>query len=197
MPKIELTPKQKRIGLGLLALAAVIAGIVALANFVINSRALSKSILEPLSESMVEKQIKKDANFAQFYSEASAIREALKTPEDQEKYKDVTYKQLREFLTYYSDDMYCEKVEGEARKQHAVEVMSKVQPKIDEVKQKWEKFIEAHDVTQYLDIQIVEDGYSYSTMYWFGDESQHPGIPFRNIGAQRCSEQLQSNHREL
>ena len=180
LPEFKLTPKQKRIGMLLLASLAAIAGIAGLVNFITEYRLLNKSILEPLSESRIEQQTKKDADFAHFYAEASIIRDALKTTEDQEKYKDVTYKQLKEFLIYYGDKEYCDMVENEARKQHTAEIMSKVKPKIDDLKQKWETFIAEHNPAQYINIEVVEDGYGYSEMVFFGDYTKYPRFHFKS-----------------
>ena len=133
MPKFEITPKQKKIALALVLLAALVWGMVMLAQYITNSRALGKSIFEPLSESAIENQVQKDNNFSSFYSKVEAIRETIQNPEDQKKYAKVTYKQLKEFLTYYSDEFYCDKVEKNARARHGVEAIAPIQPQIDEL----------------------------------------------------------------
>jgi len=167
MPKMELTARQKKIGVGLLALAAVIFGIVSLTQYILDSRALNKSILEPLSESVLEKQAQKDEHFSSFYDQVSTIREALKTPEDQKKYESVTYKQLKEFLIYYSDNFYCEKVEKDARKQFDETVLAPLQPQINGLKEKWEKYIEDHDVSKFLTVEVIPSGFSDDWYYYY------------------------------
>ena len=65
----DLSPKTKRyIYIGLAALAAIIAACV-IWNYVAKTRALNKSIFEPLDESVVMSQAEKDMNFARFYQE--------------------------------------------------------------------------------------------------------------------------------
>ena len=169
MPTIQFTPKQKKMALLAVVLAALAFGIVALTQYILDSRALSKSIFDPLSEKVVAEQTKKDKNFADFYKSVEAIRETIKTPEDQQKYKDISYKQLQEFLTYYSDKFYCDKLEKDARQRHTVEKIAPIQPKIDEITTKWEKFIEEHDVYKYIDVKVVSDGYQTVEGYWYDE----------------------------
>ena len=100
------------------------------------------------------------------------LRESIKTPEDEQKYKDVTYKQLQDFLNYYSNEIYCNQIKEDATRLHEATVHEPIKAKVEEVKSKWEKFIEDHDVNRYLHIEVITGYYSD---YWYS----HPDWYFK------------------
>jgi hypothetical protein len=106
----SLSPKtKKQLLMGGAAIAVLVIGILTW-QYIANSMVLSKSILEPLDESAVISKQKDNPEFGRFYSEVSELREYIKSDEDKEKYKDISYEDFLSYYNSYSSSVYCDEI---------------------------------------------------------------------------------------
>ena len=158
---------KKRLFWGTVACAVLVIGILVWQT-IANSMVLKKSIFEPLDESAVASKTEDNPDFARFYSEVSELRDYIRSDEDIAKYKDITY---NDFLTYYnsySSVVYCDDIKQKAGKAYDKEMLAPMHTRVDSVKNYWAKYIDDHDVSKYIAIDIKKStGYmGYPTFYF-------------------------------
>ncbi len=153
----SLSAHQRKILYSCLAILAVIViGLIGY-NWYAKSTILNKSIFEPLSSGDIQSLNKKNADFAHFYQQAENIRNGLKTQEDKEKYGDISYAQLYEYLAYYGNEVYCNDIIDKANKEYEEKVHQPVLAKETELVNKWRTFLKDNNVNLYLKVDVVED----------------------------------------
>ena len=130
-------------------------------QFVANSMVLGKSILEPLDESTVISKTKDNPDFERFYNEVSELRNFIKSEEDKEKYKDVSYNDFLSYYNSYSSVVYCDEIKKNAAESYDKDLLAPMHSRIDSVKVSWTKFIEEHDVNNFINVDIKK-GVNYS-----------------------------------
>jgi len=149
-----LSPKaKKRILMGVAAIAVVVVGIL-IWQYIADSMVLCKSILEPLDESVVISKQKNNPDFGLFYSEVSVLREYIKSDEDKEKYKNISYEDFLSYYNSYSSPVYCDEIKQKAQETYEHDMLAPMNPRIDSVKTYWTQFIEEHDVNKYIKVDI-------------------------------------------
>lgn len=77
-------------------------------------QALETSILEPLSDTQISLVAHSDTSFSGFCKQVELIRKNLIAPEDQDRYAEINYGRLHDFLKHYSNKMYCDKIKDQA-----------------------------------------------------------------------------------
>ena len=158
---------KKRLLWGAVSCAVLVIGILVW-QAIANSMVLDKSILEPLDESTVASKIEENYDFAQFYSEVSELRDYITSDEDKELYKDITY---NDFLTYYnsySSALYCDEIKQKAMEAYDKDILDPIRSRVDSVKNYWTKYLDEHDVTKYITIEIKTStsNIGYPTFYF-------------------------------
>lgn len=149
-----LSPKtKKQLLMGGAAIAVLVIGILTW-QYIANSMVLSKSILEPLDESAVISKQKDNPEFGRFYSEVSELREYIKSDEDKEKYKDISYEDFLSYYNSYSSSVYCDEIRQKAQETYEHDMLTPMNSRIDSVKTFWTRFIEEHDVNKYIKVDI-------------------------------------------
>ena len=149
-----LSPKTKKLLLtGIVAIAVLVIGVLTW-QYIANSMVLSKSILEPLDESAVISKQKDNPEFGRFYSEVSTLRDYIKSDEDKEKYKDITYEEFLSYYNSYSSSVYCDDIKQKAQETYEHDMLAPMNPRIDSVKTYWAQFVEEHDINKYITVDI-------------------------------------------
>jgi len=170
-PKFEMKPlspeTKKRIFMGIAAVAVVVVCVI-IWQFVANSMVLSKSILEPLDESVVISQNEDNPEFSRFYNEVSELREQIKSDEDKEKYKDISYEDFLSYYNSYSSSVYCDEIKQKAQETYEQDKLFPMTSRIDSVKNYWTKFAEENDVNKYITVDIKKgiNGMDYPIFYF-------------------------------
>lgn len=163
-----LSPKtKKQLLMGIAAIAVlVICGLIW--QYIANSMMLSKSILEPLDESTVISKQKDNPEFGRFYSEVCELRDYIKSDEDKEKYKDISYEEFLSYYNSYSSSVYCDEIKQKAQETYEHDMLAPINPRIDSVKTYWAQFVEEHDINKYIsvDIKTGVNVYGYPIFYF-------------------------------
>lgn len=163
-----LSPKaKKRLLMGIAAIVVLVMGGF-IWQYIANSIMLNKSFLEPLDDSAVISEQKDNPNFGRFYSEVSQLRNYIKSDEDKEKYKDISYKDFLSFYNSYSSSVYCEEIMQKAKETYQENILTPLNPRIDSVKTYWTQYLEEHDVKKYITIDIKTGigAYDYPIFYF-------------------------------
>lgn len=157
---------KKRIIIG-----AVVVGLVLVVLFVwqtvANMFVLNKSILEPLDDSVVESQMKDDPTFGTFYYEVSRLRDFVTSPEDKEKYKDITYNDFRNFYDAYTSELYCNQVKEKADAEYDEKVLAPMNARVDSVVAVWETFMDEHNIDKYITITTHNTTYNDHPAWYY------------------------------
>lgn len=164
----SLSPQTKRRLLwGAAACTVLVIGIVVW-QFVANSMMLGKSILEPLDESAVISKTKDNPEFERFYTEISELRDHIKSDEDKEKYKDISYNDFMEYYNSYSSVVYCDDIKQKAVEVYNKDLLAPMRSRVDSVKNFWAKYVEEHDVKKYITVDLIKSvSYmGYPTFYF-------------------------------
>ena len=144
---------KKRILMGIAAIAVLVVGCF-IWQYIANAMVLNKSILEPLDESVVISKQKDNPEFGRFYSEVSELREYIKSDEDKEKYKDISYNDFLSFYNSYSSSVYCDEIKQKAQDTYENDMLAPMNPRVDSIKTHWAQFVEEHDVNKYIAVEI-------------------------------------------
>ena len=128
-----------------------------------NSRVLEKSIFEPLDKNTVAAITEKDPTFATFYQQCSIIRETVEANEDVKKYRNITYKQLQEYMNHYGNKMWCDEQAKKAIQEYEQNVHSKILQNEKNIIDKWQKYLDEHDPSKFITIDVK---YSYQNSDW-------------------------------
>ena len=163
-----LSPKtKKQLLMGVAAIAVLVIGVLTW-QYIANSMVLGKSILEPLDESVVISKQKDNPEFGRFYREVSELREYIKSDEDKEKYKGISYEDFLSYYNSYSSSVYCDEIKQKAQETYEQDVLAPMNPRIDSVKTYWTQFIEEHDINKYItvDIKTGVNVYDYPIFYF-------------------------------
>ena len=156
-----LSPKtKKQLLMGFAAIAVLVIGGL-IWQYIANSMMLSKSILEPLDESTVISMQKDNPEFGRFYSEVSELRNYIKSDEDKEKYKDISYEDFLSYYNSYSSSVYCDEIKQKAHETYEHDMLAPINSRIDSVKTYWAQFVEEHDVNKYITVDFKK-GTNYS-----------------------------------
>ena len=114
---------------------------------------------------------KDDPQFSEVYELTDVIRQQVRTPEDKKKYGEITYKQLREYMNYYGNQLFATEQTEKFQKSYESEVHAPMKPKVDALVNKLKKFVEENDVNKYLEIQVqtsyYEDGWGTQHPSWY------------------------------
>ena len=163
-----LSPKtKKQLLMGFAAIAVLVIGGL-IWQYIANSMMLSKSILEPLEESTVISKQKDDPEFGRFYSEVSELRNYIKSDEDKEKYKDISYEDFVSYYNSYSSSVYCDEIKQKAQETYKHDMLAPINPRIDSVKTYWAQYVEEHDINKYItvDIKTGTNYFGYPIFYF-------------------------------
>lgn len=156
-----LSPRtKKQLLMGVAAVAVLVIGGL-IWQFIANSMVLGKSILEPLDESTVISKQKDNPEFSRFYSEVSELRNYIKSDEDKEKYKDISYEDFLSYYNSYSSSVYCDELKQKAQEAYEHDMLAPINPRIDSIKTYWTQFVDVHDVNKYITVDIKKGPYSY------------------------------------
>ena len=173
-PRAPREPMSRGLKIGLIAAGAVaVLAIVAVVGIKMYSfnHILEKSIFEPLTQDEVAKLAEDDSDFREFYSQCVTVREELRTPEDREKFGTVTYKEMREFMNYFGNDVWLNEQRTKAAEAYETDVHQKIKPQLDSVVNKWQTYIDEHQIDKCIQV-AVHTTYSSDGYY------THPGFYF-------------------
>lgn len=160
------TDRDKKLALGAIALAAVLAFFVALGISIADGVVLGKSIYKPVKEKGVERVARKLDGYVAFYGE---VREACAASENQgteETYEKIKYKRLYKYLNnYHRNSEYKADVLKKADNAYEKEQLAPHKAKVDAEVAKWKSFIEANDPSRYLVVK-THTSYYEESIWW-------------------------------
>ncbi len=157
---------KKRLFAGVAAIAVLVVGMMVW-QYIANSMVLSKSILEPLDDTVIISKEDDHVEFRRFYDEVSELREYIKSDEDKEKYKDVSYEDFLSYYNSYSSSVYCDEIKQKALEAYENDKMAPMSSRVDSVKTYWAKFVDEHDVNKYITVDIKKDiSFDYPIFYF-------------------------------
>ena len=158
--KFNLTAEHKKyLKIGGIALVGLIA-ILFVWNLVSEALVLNKSIFEPLKDSVVSSRAEDDPAFFSFYKDVTRLRECITEPKDQERFKDVSYKDFRKFYDQYNSKEFCDKIIAKSNPIYTKNILAPMKVKVDSIVNKWDTYIETHDVNKYITVNITKSYFS-------------------------------------
>lgn len=153
-----------------IVVAVLIVGFIGI-SFYFSTHRLNKPITEALSESDLKSLCDDDPTFMAFYKQVNIIRASIVTEADKEKFGEITYQEMKDFLQMYTNDSYCARLLDVAKKQYDSQCRQPILPQLNALVAKWKKFEEDHNPNSYIKIDAhtaitMNLGFSRPTV-WF------------------------------
>lgn len=169
MPMSPETKKKLRNGLiiGVSLVAVVIIGVFAW-SMIADARGLNKSILEPLTGKQMEAKSKEYPDLFLYDSLFESIREQVVGSSAEATYRDVTYKQMLDYLSFVNSDIEQQNLREKAKAdydEYFRTCLKAVEPELN----KWKEYYDQHNPNNFLKLDIhiryKKDGGYYTTYY--------------------------------
>jgi hypothetical protein len=168
----KFTPLEKKIGIGAVAGAVVVALVAAFCLSIGNTIAMNKSIYKPLDEKRVEKLNKDYSGFYTFYEETSSAAQTAKQNADADKYAEIKYKRFYMFQREINSDGNREELREQAEKDYLKQYVDPNKAAVETELAKWNQFIADNDPEPYLKVTAHTGNYRQSTWYSYYDRPQ-------------------------
>ncbi len=165
----KFTPLEKKIGIGAVAGAAVVALVAAFCLSIGNTIAMNKSIYKQLDEKRVMKLNKEYWDFSIFYTEANNAAQAAQQSADADKYAEIKYKRLYKFQHEINSDGNREELREQAEKDYMKQYVDPHKAAVETELAKWNQFIADNDPEPYLKVTAHTGNYRQSAWYSYYD----------------------------
>lgn len=173
----EITGKDKACAVWAVAGAALCSLLFALWIAISVGVNYKKSVFVELTDAQVERVANVYPGFESLYDSAREMAEQATENGQAGTYRKVTYKMLADFYeSFYNNDGFREKAAKAAGDSYEKNVHAPMVPKVDAEKEKWQKYLEEHDVDKYLSIETVTSYYKESSYYY---EYDRPAFYFK------------------
>lgn len=137
------------------------------------SNGLNKSIVEPLTEEELKRNIEKDPDFGDMYTTARFLRVFISGSDVRKaKYSDITYKRLKKYIDKISDTVYTNKIYDELRAEYSG-MYPLYEQKVDSVLSYWKEYKDNHSLgsllsVEYERVKVIHGAYGWTTDVYVG-----------------------------
>jgi hypothetical protein len=160
------TDRDKRLALGAIVLAAVLALFVALGISIADGIVVGKSIYKPVKEKGVMRIERKLPGYSHFYNEVRDACDASESQGTEDVYKKIKYKRLYKYINnYYQNSEFKAGILAEANNAYEQEQLAPYMDKVQAEVTKWRSFIEANDPSRYL-VVTIHTSYYQEYSWW-------------------------------
>ena len=168
----KFTPSEKKVSIGAIIGAVVVALVAAFCLSIGNTIAMNKSIYKQLDEKRVLKLNKEYWDFSTFYTETSNAAQEAERGDAADKYAEIKYKRLYKFQHEINSDGNREELREKAEKDYMKQYVDPHKAAVETELAKWEQFIADNDPEPYLTVTAHTGNYRQAAWYSYYDRPQ-------------------------